>query len=199
MLFQNKFIQKFDLLSNDSSRNKAFSKTENIKFQTVNDRILQNCDQINQGCTIYFQDNREMTVVNIVNQGTVENQTISKVKAINPMEIMHRNHVQNTPYFGQKRSNVYSKINNKDQRINNEKESDFYSNDNNLGIDPKLLTFHNEKGTNQNYDLNEESDEDQYNEESFYDIQTESEAERMKHTSTTKGYSSFKSNTNSKI
>ena len=191
------------MLSNDISRNKNFSKTENMKFDTVNDRITQNLEPVNPtnpACTIYFQDNREMTVVNIVNQGPAEGQTIVKSKSFNPKEFAHRNHIQNTPYFGQKRANVYSHLVQETQK-KTYKEPEHPQNECKMDIDPRLLTFHNEKGSikevkNQHND--EESDEDRYNEESFYDIQTESEIEKMKHTGTTKYSSTFKSTMKSK-
>lgn len=58
------------------------------------------------GCTIYFQDNREMTVVNIVNQDP-RNQNVVKNVSNGLQQCQEQQ--KKTPYFGQKRIKISKK------------------------------------------------------------------------------------------
>lgn len=124
-----------------------------------------------QLCTIYYQDNREMTVVNIVNQGKADPQM---VKSHSTQQILSRNNVQKTPYFGQKRMKFDSGMGEgvKECESARLKNSDILK----YNLKQQFDKYNNQwDQKHRRQSIMQESEDDVYNEDSFYDLHTESE------------------------
>lgn len=177
------------MLSGDGSRNNQNSKHSlTFKYKPLNTQVFKN---IKPNKNTNLIKNKEVEVNgNAVQNSQIEDQSslnISKSK----VSIIKWERPSDTPYFGQKRAN-----NHKVSSLSNihQSQNEDWSYENAEKSDMNYDTFNNKKWSsymNKNKEI--DSEDERYNEESFYDSQSESDEEKMKQSNTTKAFTSFKS------
>ena len=172
------------MLSNESLRNKrSVKQLKTYKFKPLNNQILNHNKIKTKDLILKLENKAQINAINNVQRDS-NSQNEASNKSFQQTSDITRNRISDTPYFGQKRINILNVDPRDDVSIEYQNSKTNTLDQDNLN-QQKWSSYKNNKAV--------DSDEEKYNEESFYDTQSESETERLKQSSTTKAYSSFKS------